>query len=311
LVVSDADGSGMLSAADAFLIVQEGLGLTQPFVPDNPHISVTPAASGVDPQFQIGVNVPASAGGLVSVPVNLDIEAGAANVGALDFDLFFDASRLTIQVPGGISAGADTALNWAVASTLVAAGHLRVAMLNAQGQPLATGLREIARLQFLVDAAAAPGLTPLDLQPVDPHAGGYTWTAAAGSVAISAPNAWHNAAQPLDVTGDGLVTPLDGPAWRSRRVQGDTCVFAASVEHPFVRNVTAANGPPTSAAIGGQDVRGRLSVSASVPRLPTDALLGRVDCLTRLGELEDLLDLLADDIAGTAAASGSSFVRRA
>jgi len=30
-----------------------------------------------------------------------------------------------------------------------------------------------------------------------------------GSVAIAAANAWHNAADPFDVTGDGVVTPLD------------------------------------------------------------------------------------------------------
>jgi hypothetical protein len=210
-IVGDADGSGMLSAADAFLIVQEGLGLSETFVPDNPHITVTHVGGGVDPQFQIDVNIPASVGGVVSVPVKLDIEAAATNVGGIEFDLFFDPSQLTIELPGGVSAGADTAGGWAISSTRVAAGHLRIGMISASGRPLAPGLREIARLQFHVGAsvpdavplaeraaygerAACSGANPvserpgyvvaLDIEPVDPRAGGYTWTAVDGNLLI-------------------------------------------------------------------------------------------------------------------------------
>jgi len=183
-IVGDADGSTVLSAADSFLILQEGLGLVEPFVPDNPHITVTPADTGIDPQFQIGANLPASAGGLVSVPVKVDLDPGATNVGGLDFDLYFDVSQLTIDVPNAVTSGADTASGWSVSSTLVAAGHLRVGILNSRGQPLATGLREIARLQFRVDESAADGPAVLDIEPRDPRAGGYTWTASDGSLLI-------------------------------------------------------------------------------------------------------------------------------
>jgi len=195
-------------------------------VPDNPHITVKPVGGGVDPQFQIGVKEPAIAGGQVTVPVKLDIEAAATNVGGFDFDLFFDPSQLTIDVPDGVSPGADTTGNWVVASTLVAAGHLRIGILNSGGQPLSAGLREIAQLQFHVEASAGSAafrrleddrlklalqtldcVAALDIEPVDPHAGGYTWTAVDGSVAIAAP--WHNAADPFDVNGDGLTTPGD------------------------------------------------------------------------------------------------------
>jgi len=220
-IVGDADGSGVLSAADAFLIVQEGLGLSEPFVPDNPHISVTPVGGGVDPQFRIDVNLPAYAGGPVTVPVKLDIERPATNVGAIEFELFFDPAQLTIQLPGGVSAGADTA-GWAVSASLVAPGRLRVGMVSSSGQPLVPGLREIARLQFHVELGRM-GLRPvqgaselrdsgdlrsavsarsgdlrrarirdgskthptwLDIEPVDARAGGYTWTDADGSVLI-------------------------------------------------------------------------------------------------------------------------------
>ena len=228
-IVGDADGSGVLSAADAFLIVQEGLGLDEPFVPDNPRITLTHVGGGVDPQFRIDVNLPAIAGGWVSVPVKLAIEPEATNVGALDFDLYFDPARLTIQLPDGVFAGVGTA-GWAVAARLAAPGQLRVGMVSSNGQPLAVGLREIARLRFHVETGESSRIgfqavpdgseiqrvsdgsethptwlrpitdyrspitdrldgseihpTWLDIEPVDPRAGGYTWTDADGSVLI-------------------------------------------------------------------------------------------------------------------------------
>jgi hypothetical protein len=196
--VGDADGSGVLSAADAFLIVQEGLGLSESFIPDNPKITVTHAPAGVDPQFQIDTNLAARVGGVVWVPVKLNIDPAATNVGAFDFDLFFDPAQLAIRLPGGVAAGADTA-GWVVSATLVAPGQLRVGMVSASGRPLAVGLREIARLQFHVDAGAhvaaslrdavpvseRPGyVVALDIEPVDARASGYTWTDADGSVLI-------------------------------------------------------------------------------------------------------------------------------
>jgi len=48
---------------------------------------------------------------------------------------------------------------------------------------------------------AAYGVVALDIEAVDPHAGGYAWTAVGGSVAIAAGNAWHNAANPFDAVG--------------------------------------------------------------------------------------------------------------
>ena len=235
-VVGDVDGSGILSAADAFLIVQEGLGLVEPFVPDNPHIGVTPASGGVDPQFRIDAAIPAPAGGWVTVPVRLAIEPAATNVGGIDFDLFFDPGALTIDVPSGVSLGADTAAGWGVSATLVAAGQLRVGLVGAGGQPLAPGLREIARLRFYVaDQVAASGPDAillaeravrgrLDIEPVDSRAGGYTWTAVDGSLAvISRRHAlWpdlrpqlhrrHHEQAPQGQRGDDRAEPLLRPA---------------------------------------------------------------------------------------------------
>ena len=84
-------------------------------------------------------------------------------------------------------------------------------MISASGRPLTPGLREIARLQFHVAAsvpdavplaeraaygerAACSGANPvserpgyvvaLDIEPVDPRAGGYTWTAVDGNLLI-------------------------------------------------------------------------------------------------------------------------------
>jgi hypothetical protein len=103
---------------------------------------------------------------------------------------------------------------------LIAAGHLRVGMVNSRGQPLTLGLREVARLQFRVGAghadaslrgvdpvAAASVIAALDIEPVDPRAGGYTWTAIDGSLLIGA--VLSNPANPFDVDSDGTVTPAD------------------------------------------------------------------------------------------------------
>jgi hypothetical protein len=163
----------------------------------------------------------------------LDIDPAATNVGGFDFDLYFDPSVLTIDLPAGVSRGADTAAGWAVTSRLVEAGQLRVGMINAQGTPLAAGLKEIARLVLQVtthvdaslrDAISAglgeaglreepvserPGYVVLDLEAVDPRAGGYVWTAVDGSLAIAVPNVWHNAGEPCDVDGDGEIAPAD------------------------------------------------------------------------------------------------------
>ena len=195
-------------AEEAFADVREGLGLDEAFVPDHPGIAVT-AAGGGDPQFQIDTHLPAVAGGQISVPVKLQIEPAATNVGGFDFDLYFDPSLLAIVAPGDVSPGADTTGSWVVAGNLAAAGHLRVVILNTAGQPLAPGVREVAQLLFSVAAGAATGVTPLDIEPGDPAAGGYTWTASDGSVWIGAAIGWHNEANPLDVSGDGVVEPLD------------------------------------------------------------------------------------------------------
>jgi len=229
-IVGDADGSGVLSAADAFLIVQEGLRLSEPFVPDNPHIAVTAAGTGVDPQFRIDTDIPAIAGGGVTVPVQLAIEPEATNVGGINFDLYFDPAALTIDVSSGVSLGADTEAGWGVSAQLVGTGHLRVGLIGAGGQTLTPGLREIAQLRFHVaahvaasgrdanpaserpdhvaasvpDAGFADGMISslgeaglrgdrlaarvaygrLDIEPADPRAGGYVWTAVDGSLAI-------------------------------------------------------------------------------------------------------------------------------
>jgi hypothetical protein len=247
-IVGDADGSGLLSAADAFLIVQEGLGLSEPFVPDNPGIQVTAAGGGVDPQFRIDTDIPATARGWVTVPVRLDIESAATNVGGIDFDLFFDPALLTIDVPSGVSCGADTAAGWGVSATLVAAGQLRIGLVGAAGQPLAPGLREIVQLRFYVAdhvAASVPDANPLaeraaygraaygrmtsglgeaglrgdplaeraghgvlDIEAVDPWAGGYTWTAVDGSLAITAADGGDESPRPsVRRSGEGRDVP--------------------------------------------------------------------------------------------------------
>lgn len=121
----------------------------------------------------------------------------------------------------------DDIAGWAVSAILVGAGQLRVGMVSSTGQLLAPGLREIARLQFRVESSAGSAalrrleddrlkpvlrtldqVVTLDIEPVDPHAGGYTWTAVDGGVALAAPEAWHKATYPRDAGASRLPDRL-------------------------------------------------------------------------------------------------------
>jgi hypothetical protein len=109
-------------------------------------------------------------------------------------------------------------------------------MLNPQGQAIGTGLKEEARLMFRVDAGAAEGATPLDIDPVDPSAGQLEWTATDGRLVISScengtgsdqddrrlsqfsrspdvvpsgHNPWQHARNDVNVNGDRVVSGLD------------------------------------------------------------------------------------------------------
>ena len=182
---ADADASGQLSGADAFLIVQEGLGLSETFVPDNPHITVTPVGGGIDPQFIIDENIAASQGWLAEVPVKLFVEAGASNVGSATFYVNFDSTKLSINLSTGVKLGAATSAWTLPPAVLVSPGKLLVD-IYAAGTPLADGaVHEVAKLYFSVNAGAALGTTPLDIEPKEAAAGGYTWTADDGSLVIS------------------------------------------------------------------------------------------------------------------------------
>ena len=87
------------------------------------------------------------------------------------------------------------------AATLIAAGLPRVGLVGAGGKPLVPGLREIVRLEFrgrcergikhVPDRTddwwqdgAEPRPTRLDAEPLDQRAGGSTWAASDGDVAL-------------------------------------------------------------------------------------------------------------------------------
>ena len=55
--------------------------------------------------------------------------------------------------------------------------------------------------------AAAAGVTPLEIEPVDPHASGYIWTALDGSVEITAARAGRDKLF-ADVATE--LSPLEG-----------------------------------------------------------------------------------------------------
>ncbi len=126
----DADGSGIHSSADAFLTVQAALGLASGFS----------AHAWTDPRI-VG-----------------DAD-GSGVLSAADAFLI-----VQVDVPSGISAGADTARGWVISATLLGTGHLRVEMASATGRPLSPGLREIAWLKFHV-AASLRDANPVSERP--------------------------------------------------------------------------------------------------------------------------------------------------
>jgi hypothetical protein len=225
--------------------------------------------------------------------------------------LFFDPSQLTIEVPGGIAPGADTAGGWVVSSRLVAPGHLRVGMVNSHGRPLTPGLREIAQLLFRVaddtgGAASNPpgddrwkpalrtadGISVLDIEPVDPRSGGYTWTAVDGSVSITPAAARHSSANPHVRNGAALLAPAEVPN------------LVLTVASDLARSVRPSAGPVRFA---GHDLHGGRAfvspvVSTAVDRANARSLSAAKERQTPGPESEpsslaEVLDELAHDIA--------------
>jgi len=150
-------------------------------------LSITTATTDVDPKFIIDDNLPASPGRLALVPVKLDVESDATNVGFACFRVYFDSTKLSIDptIDVGVKLGAATG-GWILGQPILEApGRMLVEMYGPANSPLPAGtVHEVAKLYFRVDAAADLGTTPLDIEPKENWAGAYYWTADDGSLVI-------------------------------------------------------------------------------------------------------------------------------
>ncbi len=85
---------------------------------------------------------------------------------------------------------------------------------------------------------------------------------------------------------------------QSRRVQGIVRAVSAEVEGQLTYKLILTDGQPTLAAGDRQNGRRQVLAPMGVPRLQEDTMFDDPMSSPRFGELEELLDLLAMDVAG-------------
>ncbi|MCU0979849.1 MAG: C25 family cysteine peptidase, partial [Pirellulaceae bacterium] len=132
-------------------------------------------------------------------------------------------------------------------------------------------------------------------------AGGEGAAASTGVFAPSSPFAAPTAGRtlraaqesPSDVRDDLSISAQPG------RVRRGMYGFPPSGGGRYVAAVDLPNGPTASPATTGRNERLRLAASRGGPRVQTEPRLDRPDSQDHLGELDDLLDLLANDVAAT------------
>ena len=211
LIVGDASGDGTLSGLDASYIAQEASAIDVPEVPPLPGFAPPAGTPGIDPELSIPLGIEAVQGGMVTVPVNIDVLPAETVLGAT-IDIFFDENVLT-YVDTNSGAFWDSVDGWTIVPNLVNDHWLRLTLYNSLGTTSDTGLGEVASVEFSVSNSAVIGSTSdLNIEPADPGEGGLTWSESDGSVLI--------AAIPGDYDHNGFVEEADYLFWRSHF--GDT-----------------------------------------------------------------------------------------
>lgn len=211
VIVGDATGNGTLSGLDASYVAQKGVALPRPEIPNLPGIVLVPGTPGIDPELSIPTLIPGTQGTNIDVPVNIDIEPGETTVISSSFTVEYDDSVLDYL---GASNGSFWTIGngWSLVANEGVSGTVTVFMFNAQ--PSATGVGEIAVLDFDVLGGAPLGESNLNIEPVDPNEGGLTWTEVDGSVDVTAaPSAtvldrhvFYNESAFDDPDGNGILT---------------------------------------------------------------------------------------------------------
>lgn len=213
-------------------------------------LSISLAALALAAGFPVGAQTPqavlsvGSASGYpgqtgISVTVSLT-SLGGAQVSAINFDLQFDDSRVSVvaATQGSAASAAGKSLTWNLSS----AGRIRVMIFGFNTDVIGDG--PVAVVTFNVLANATPGTFPLRLTNVaiaDPGAGGIDPISSDGSFTVLAPppTATPTAtAAPPTPTATRTVTPTTGST--STRTQTPT----VSITRTPTR--TATPGGPTA-----------------------------------------------------------------
>jgi hypothetical protein len=213
-IVGDASGNGgaSLSAFDTSLIAQESAGINTPEVPDG-----TAQGSGgsalYDPQLSIPDNIPVVPGNTYELPVNITIEPAVVGIISSTYTVRYRTDDLDFL---GASNGSDfPAPGWIMTVSEQVPGTIKVSIFNTfpsgnnGGVPL-----QLGKLNFLVLPAANLGISPLQIDPVDPHESGLVWTKDDGSVQIAHLQGDYN--------GNGAVDGADYVVWRKLSSTGGT-----------------------------------------------------------------------------------------
>jgi hypothetical protein len=156
VVLADVTGNGQITSLDATRILQEVVGLDRAEIPPLPGI-VVPAPIA-DPLVNIPAAIHASAGSIVSAPVNLD---DASYLESADLKIAYDPAVLSVT-PGGIRKGTLTSEGTLIASVDDEAGTVTVSLYLSA--PLDSGQGSLIEIDYTVRGDAASGITRLDLQ---------------------------------------------------------------------------------------------------------------------------------------------------
>jgi hypothetical protein len=160
----------------------------------------------------------------------------------------------------GASNGSDfSAPGWTMTASEQVPGSVRVSIFNTfpsgnnGGVPL-----QLGKLNFFVLDTAHLGISPLQIDPVDPHESGLVWTKDDGSVQISRLQG--------DFNFDNSVDASDYIVWRKQSLTAGTGNEAGNeTDYTIWRSNFGATFPVagTGAAIAGASTSDRRSVSTS------------------------------------------------
>jgi hypothetical protein len=217
-IIGNVTGNGTLASSDASLIAQVGVHLPVAKIPAIPtHGTLT--AAGVDPTVGIPLGIAATAGQTVNVPVS--ITDNAAGVASADFVIDYNPDLLTLTNSGVTLAAALSNSGWSLITNVDNADGVAYVSLFATSA-LPAGTPQLLNLAFTVAGNAPSGTTAVSIDPAgidlnDASGNVMALAISNGSVNIAASQStsalpWQNAANPLDVNDDGMVTPLDALA---------------------------------------------------------------------------------------------------